>query len=295
MMRSYDELLSVTRIIDAHHHVWEIARHPQTWMTPQQRVHIGHDRLLPQFEAEAVPAGVSGSVLVQTVRDHRETPEFLDLATRSPLVLGVVGWVDLDAGAPTIAPQVEAARGLPGAERLVGLRDQSADRPDPAWALTPEADALFSACGSAGLVVDLLLRPDQVPSAAEAARRHPGTRFVLDHLGNVDLDATTPSAGGRALAGIAGCSNVAVKLSAVAARAKDPATVRRLLPPLVNVVVDIFGARRVLFGSDWPVSQMSMSYPDVLEVVANAVAGLSAADQQAVWSGTAVEWYRLRP
>ncbi|WP_193665693.1 amidohydrolase family protein [Nocardioides kribbensis] len=283
----------MTRIIDAHHHVWDIARYPQTWMSPAQRQVIGRDRLLADYEAEAAAAGVSGSVLVQTVRDPRETPEFLALAADSPLVLGVVGWVDLDAGPQQVAAQVEALRVLPGAERLVGVRDQSADRPDPAWALSPEAGALFAACGAADLVVDLLLRPDQVPAATVAVERHPETRFVLDHLGNVDLDTTSTDAWGASLERLAASSHVGVKLSAVAARAVDPDDVRRRLPGVVATAVELFGAGRVLFGSDWPVSQMSLSYAEVVEVTSLALEELGDDDRRAVWADTATAWYGL--
>lgn len=282
--------------IDAHHHVWEVARHPQLWMTPEQDALIGHDQLVGDYVEAAMGSGIVGSVLVQTVRDPAETGEFLQLAAATPLVRGVVGWVDLDLGPQRVAPQVEAVTRLAGAERLVGLRDQSADRPAPDWAAGAAADALFAACGDEGLVVDLLLRPDQWPAAAAAVARHPGTRFVLDHLGNVDFRTSTPARWQSDLAGFAAAPNIALKLSAVAARADSPAAVRRQLPGFVEAALDAFGSDRVMFGSDWPVSSMSMTYAEVVSAVdeaMGAVPGVSEQDEQAVWGGTAQRWYRL--
>lgn len=265
-------------------------------MSPEQRRVIGKDRSLADWAAEAVPAGVVGSVLVQTVRDAGETPEFLALAASSPLVLGVVGWVDLDAGPDSVAAQVDGVRRLPGAERLVGLRDQSADRPESDWALSPAARALFDACGEADLVVDLLLRPDQVPAAIEAVRRHAGTRFVLDHLGNTDFDTVAPQAWRDSVEELAACPAVALKVSALAARAARPRDVRRGLPAHLRAALETFGPSRLMFGSDWPVSQMTMSYAEVVDTLESALRELEVHDPGArddLWGGTAIRWYGL--
>ncbi|KRF26076.1 amidohydrolase [Phycicoccus sp. Soil803] len=289
------DVLETVRI-DSHHHTWEVQRRPQTWMTAEQDARIGHDQLLPDWAAAAVPCGVQGSVLVQTVRDPSETVEFLEVAARVPLVRGVVGWVDLDRGPGDVASQVQALTRLPGADRLVGVRDQSADRPEADWADGAAAAALFEACGAAGLVVDLLLRPDQWPAAARAVARHSQTRFVLDHFGNVDFAASSADRWQAGVGGFSSSPNVALKLSGVAARASDPEVVRRLLPRFVGAALDAFGRDRLMFGSDWPVSSMSMTYAEVVDTVEDAldrVPGASDDDRRAVWGATAVAWYAL--
>ena len=107
------------------------------------------------------------------------------------------------------------------------------------------------------------------------------------------------SAADRWQAGVGGFSsspNVALKLSGVAARASDPEVVRRLLPRFVGAALDAFGRDRLMFGSDWPVSSMSMTYAEVVDAVEDAldrVPGASDDDRRAVWGATAVAWYAL--
>jgi hypothetical protein len=81
--------------IDAHHHVWDLAVRDQPWTAdiPALRRTFTFEELRPQL----ADAGISATVLVQTITVAEETPEFLALAEESPEIRGVVGWVDLTA------------------------------------------------------------------------------------------------------------------------------------------------------------------------------------------------------
>ncbi len=84
-----------TGLVDAHQHVWDLAAHHQPWLelagNEPLRRNFGEAELRPQ----AAAAGVTATVVVQTIAEPGETPELLELAASSDLIAAVVGWVDL--------------------------------------------------------------------------------------------------------------------------------------------------------------------------------------------------------
>src|SRR5438270_9243318 len=81
--------------IDAHHHLWDPARYEYPWMVGEAMDPVRRAFGPADLAAELEPAGVTGTVLVQTISDLAETREFLEIAAQTDFVRGVVGWVDL--------------------------------------------------------------------------------------------------------------------------------------------------------------------------------------------------------
>lgn len=277
--------------LDAHHHVWDLDVRPQPWIGPDEAPVIGRTFTRSGWAAAAAGTGVEAAVVVQTVAVAAETPELLDLAAADPGVLGIVGWIPGER-----APEDEVAALLahPAAEWLVGLRDLTQFRADRDWLASPAARARSAAAGAAGLAVDLLVEPDQIASATDLVHRTPDVRYVLDHLGKPALDTTSAASWGRAVAGLAEAPNVACKLSGTATLTADPEV--PALPAYLAEAVARFGAERLMFGSDWPVMLLGGStYAAQVRRVEDAVrtVGLSEAEADALWGGTAARWYRL--
>ena len=175
-------------IIDAHHHIWNLAERAQTWMTPAQAEVIGRNFTIDDWAAAATPAGVTRSVIVQTVENSQETVELLALAANTDSILGVVGWVDFVAH--DLQAQFSLLREHPGAAKLVSVRDLTEYLPDPDWLAGPEASMTFAVAGHHDLAIDLLIKPEHVPSATRAVLSQPDTRFIINHLAKPNLDST---------------------------------------------------------------------------------------------------------
>ncbi|MFI7361233.1 amidohydrolase family protein [Streptomyces sp. NPDC050149] len=280
------------RIVDAHHHVWDLSVRDQDWITGEELAPLRRDFTLADLEPEARANGVSATVLVQTVTLPEETPEFLALAHGSDLVAGVVGWSDLTA--PDIAEALAALRELPGGDRLVSLRHQVQGEPDPRWLLRPDVQRGLAAVADAGLVYDLVVQPHQLPAAVRAAELLPGLTFVLDHAGKPQIATGQQHPWADDLRALAALPNTVCKLSGLVTEADPHDWTVKDLRPYAGTVLDAFGPGRLMFGSDWPVCRLAATYTEVVETALALLDGLADDERDAVLATTAERVYGLR-
>jgi L-fuconolactonase len=283
--------VSAVRIVDAHHHLWDLGVRDQDWITGPALAPLRRDFLLSDYRPLADGNGVAASVVVQTITVPGETPELLALAAASDLIAGVVGWTDLTA--PDIADRIAALKEQPGGGKLVGLRHQVQSEPDPDWLTRPDVLRGLATVAQAGLVYDLVVTPGQLATSARAAAAVPDLVFVLDHLGKPPIASGRTEAWARDVRGLAALPNTSAKLSGLVTEADWCRWQVADLRPYTEIALDAFGPARMMFGSDWPVCTLAASYPDVLSAADDLTAGLSPAERQAVFAGTATSVYGI--
>ncbi|MEO3859482.1 amidohydrolase family protein [Acrocarpospora sp. B8E8] len=279
--------------IDAHHHLWDLSSRPQPWLTTPEMASLHRDFILSDYAATAAEAQIGGSVLVQVLPDAQETREFLALAARSETVAAVVGWADLTR--PDLPDELGALSGSPGGEFLRGIRHLVQGEPDTRWLARDEVRAGLRQVAAAGLVYDLLVLPHQLPAAIETVRALPELSFVLDHLAKPPIASGELQPWADLVRQLAAEPNVAAKLSGVSTEAGRTNWDASVLRPYVEVALDAFGPERLMFGSDWPVCLLAGSLPAWTETARTllADAGLTPAEQEAVFGGTATRIYHL--
>ncbi|MGW0904659.1 amidohydrolase family protein [Streptomyces sp. NPDC002853] len=278
-------------IVDSHHHVWDLSVRDQEWITGDALAPIRRNFSLTDLLPEARAAGVTATVLVQTVTVAEETPEFLALAADSDLVAGVVGWTDLTR--PDVGDTLSRLRELPGGQHLVGIRHQVQGEPDPRWLLRPDVRRGLAAVGAAGLSHDLVVLPHQLPACVEAAREHPGLTFVLDHLGKPPVASGALEPWAAAVRSLAELPNTVCKLSGLVTEADPRTWTVDDLRPYADTVLDAFGPDRLMFGSDWPVCTLAATYPEVVDAARQLTETLTAGERAALFAGTATRVYGL--
>ncbi|MDT0572786.1 amidohydrolase family protein [Streptomyces sp. DSM 3412] len=278
-------------VIDAHHHVWDLSVRDQDWITGPELAPLRRDFLLADLEPEARTAGVTATVLVQTIDVPEETPGFLAMAKDSDLVAGVVGWTDLTS--PDVARALAALRERPGGELLVGIRHQVQGESDPRWLLRPDVLRGLAAVAEAGLVYDLVVRPHQLAAALDTARLLPGLTFVLDHAGKPPIASGELRPWADAVRLLASLPNTVCKLSGMVTEADPNRWSVEDLRPYADTVLDAFGPRRLMFGSDWPVCRLAATYAEVIGAAGELTATLHPAERHEVFTGTALRTYGL--
>lgn len=272
--------------VDAHQHFWDPARYSYPWMAgeamdPVRRVFAPDD-----LRDALVAAGIERTILVQTLSNPDETLEFLRLD--ADFVAGVVGWVDLTS--PKVGDELDKLLAGPG--RLIGIRHQVHDEPDPDWLLRDDVRRGLAAVRDRGLVYDILVRARELPAAVATARAFPDLQFVLDHIAKPRIAAGSDPVWSELMPALAAAPNVAVKLSGMVTEADWPSWTSDDLRPFVQAVSEWFGPERLLFGSDWPVCLLAASYGEVMSGLDHALP-LSADEREDLYGGNALRIYSL--
>jgi L-fuconolactonase len=275
-------------IVDAHHHLWDPAVGDYPWMTGDyaalRRSYDVHD-----LEPHLIANGVSATIVVQVRADLAETVELLELCTRTAVIVGVVGWVDLtgrDVGA-----QIDGLRNGVGGQYLVGIRHGAADEADPCWLLRDDVDLGLRALTVRGLTFDLEITPRELAAANFLVRRHPELRFVVDHGAKPPIVEGWSQDWADGISALAQSANVWCKLSGLVTEASWATWTPEDLRPYVDHLIDAFGPGRLMFGSDWPVCELAASYDRVLAAARQALSALTFDERRNILSSNALHVY----
>jgi len=276
--------------VDAHHHIWDLTVREQTWMVGPELDPVRRNFSIDELAPSAAAAGVTATVLVQTVSLEAETEELLEVAESNELVAGVVGWVDLTAAG--VADALAGLRSRADGSWLKGIRHQVHDEADPRWLCREDVRAGLKAVAEAGLAYDLLTKTPHLPAAVETVAALPELTFVLDHISKPVIGAD-PEPWATELRSLAALSNVTCKLSGMVTEASWTDWKVSDLKPYVDIVLDAFGPDRVMFGSDWPVCLLAATYAEVVQAAETLTADLTPTEQNAIFADTARRTYHL--
>jgi L-fucono-1,5-lactonase len=274
--------------IDAHQHFWHYDRAQYEWIDDSMAA-LRRDFLPLDLRRELDAGQMDACVAVQVRQSLDETSWLLSLAEANRFIVGVVGWVDLQAD------DVHAQLRKVGANPLlVGIRHIVQSEPDDRFLLRPAFGRGIAALEEFGLAYDILIYPRHLPYAVELASRFARQRFVLDHLAKPDIRRGRFQEWERDLRRLAACPNVWAKLSGLVTEADWHRWTPDQLQPCFDIAFDAFGADRLMVGSDWPVCTVAGEYAQVIGVVADYLAARPAAEREAVLGGNAQRFWNLR-
>ncbi len=277
--------------IDVHTHFYDPTRKEGVpW--PGEDDKVLYRPVLPdEFKKLAAPHGVTGTVAVEASPWVEDNQWLLDRAKDSPVIVGVVGRL-LPADADFAKHLTRFAKN----PRFRGIRVNEAEVRN---ALKDEKQLdRLKALSDNGLSLDVNGGADAFVLAVKVAEKLPKLRVVVNHMGNPLIDGKEPPEAWRkavAVGGDAG-ANVFCKLSALAdgtrKRGAAPAELA-FYTPVLDVVWKAFGADRLLYGSNWPVSDLYAKYATVYALAAKYVEGKGAGAAKKVFGANAVTAYRL--
>lgn len=276
------------RRIDCHMHFWTLAMEPHysLWMTPQQEMlyrDYGPRDALPLMARN----NVEGVVLVAAASSIEEIGYLLGLADAQDFIKGVVGWLDLLApGAPK---EIEAWARF---KKLKGVRPYLQDIADDAWILRPDLDPAIRATQELGLRFDALIKPRQILNTVRFVERYPDLPVIVDHMAKPQIGSGEFVTWRRDMEHFRDMRHVHCKISGIVTEDGPHWSLERLLPYL-EAIFDIFGADRLVFGSDWPVVNLVADYTSWIEALQQAMTPFSERDQQKIWAENGERFYGL--
>ncbi len=274
--------------VDTHHHFWDPKRIPQSWMT-DEHASIARAFEPPDLEPLMRAAGVTRTVLVQSAARDDDTDYMFELAGDVPWVGGIVAWCSLDDPARARERLAE----LSARPKLRGIRHLIHQEPDPHWIMRPEVQPTLELLGNMQLVLELpAVYPNHLGDVPELARRHPGLKIVVDHLGKPPLGTGHMKRWEELLRAASEQPNVYAKISGLNTVAPRDWTAADL-EPAVRVAVDAFGSRRLVCGSDWPVALLNGDYERVWRETTAAVERVAGTVADQILEATAMTLYGL--
>lgn len=288
--------------IDAHAHLWDLNRLPYPWLSPPfenkgpdgDTRAIAVDHLLSDHILEAKRWNLVGMVHVEAGADFamalEETDWLQGLADQHGMPNGIV------AAARLNHPNLDALLAAHAARRNVrGVRHIVNWHADPNRTYSPrdvtqdeDWQRGFALLKQHGLSFDLQAYPGQFPALAALIAKHPETPVIINHAG-MGIDTVEEwRAGMKALAAL---PNVFVKISGLgwAHHALKQPFVR----DRVRETIDIFGAARAMFASNFPTDRLIDSYDATMSALTDAVADFSEAERRALFARNANRIYRL--
>lgn len=275
-------------IIDSHLHLWDPLRLSYPWHFPPL------DRAFLPADFKAASAGVAIEALVFLECDaaphqaHDEAQLVLGWAKEDPRIAAMVCNAPLHRG-DTARPDLER---LAATEKVRGVRRIFQDEPDPAFCLRPDFVTGVRALADYGLSFDLCLKHPQLQATIGLADACPKVPMVLDHIAKPGIRAGLIQPWADQMRDLARRENVVCKLSGVATEA-GPDWTPETLRPYMDVALEAFGPSRIMFGGDWPVSTLAITYPAWVALVDDLIRDLSEAEQRQIYCETARAFYRL--
>ena len=278
-------------IIDSHVHLYDVDRLSYGWLAGVPKIARTHT--LADFDAARGKVQVDGIVFAEVAVDpglHIDEAAFVqEMADTDSRLCGMVAHAPVEKGAAVADDLAQLAR----FKTLRGIRRLIEPERDPGVCLEPGFVEGVRTVGKHGLPFDICIKHFAMAYALELVRRCPDVSFVLDHIGKPGIKHGLREPWWSQIRQLAALPNVVVKISGVISEADHAAWTEAQVVPYVAHVIETFGFDRVMYGSDWTVSELTHRYPQWVEILDRVVAGASGEEKRKLFRGTAARVYRL--
>jgi L-fuconolactonase len=277
-------------VIDSHVHFYDPNR-PQgvPWPSPNDK--LLYCTVLPtNYRAQSLPQPVAGVVVVEASPWLEDNQWVLDLAVNNPLIVGFVG--NLPVGTKQFAGHLKrfAANKL---FRGIRIRDRKLNVTLVDRAFLSDLKLL----AHYNLSLDLVGGSEILPFASRLANEVPHLRIVIDHLAGVKVDGKAPATEWEnQIRALIRKPNIFFKLSGlVEGTGRGDGSAPRdveFYRPTLDAMLRMFGPERLIYASNWPVSELFAPLATVQGIVTNYFSDQSHAAQEEVFWRSAKAAYR---
>ena len=296
------------KLIDAHHHLWDLGTVDYVWLKQTgvtkpfgDPTSIQKDYLTQHFIDDvsgAEDVDLVGSVHIQVdgaLADPVSETSWLSKLSKSGIPSAIVGFVDLTKeDAEEILKKHLSFDLFRGVRQIIGFLE---NRPDLSF--TKEHllrncswQENFSLLDKYNLSFDLQLYPEQMKEAAEFLSDFPNVPIVIDHAGSpYDQTASGLKLWREGLLALAKLPNIHIKLSGFGMYESDWSFESSLV--LYQKILELFGAHRIMWGSNFPVDLLMKPYSYCVKQMINWISPLSSEEQSMIASETAKKFYRV--
>lgn len=272
--------------IDSHQHFWKYDPIQYEWIDESME-RIQRNFMPKDLEPHLADAGFDGCISVQADQSEQETEFLLNLADEHDFIKGVVGWVDLES--QNLESRLDYFDQF---EKLVGFREILQGQ--PAGAITDDKFLKgIQTLEKTRFRYDILIFEDQLQECVRFVEHFPDMHFVIDHIAKPTIKESSFNEWATHMKKLADFPNIYVKLSGMVTEADWNHWKKHDFEPYLDTCLELFGADRLMVGSDWPVCLLAGEYEEVIGIVENYLDGLSETEYDDIMGETAAEFYQL--
>ena len=261
-------------LIDSHVHVWK--RDPA--------FPFAQGRKPPEFDASAEMLldlmranGVARTVIVQVIHYRWDNSYLADVLKRYPKEFqGICRVNPEDPAAPDHLSRLTLEQGFRG------VRLSPSDQADGDWIRGPLMAPLWKRCAELKVPMTILASGQRMRDLVPLIEQNPDLTVVIDHMADIPPDQPAQL---EPLLALARYPRVYVKISHVPRLSKQPYPHADAFD-MVKRVYDRFGAKRLMWGTDWPISLNELPYDRMVALYRDNLGFMSAADRQQILSKT---------
>eukprot|EP00092_Neocalanus_flemingeri_P018406 GFUD01019920.1.p1 GENE.GFUD01019920.1~~GFUD01019920.1.p1 ORF type:complete len:295 (+),score=100.16 GFUD01019920.1:181-1065(+) len=289
-------------IVDTHFHIWDFdtrdtfTRTDGSFDWPDASLPKIHRNILAEeAEAELVKSGVEAAIFVQCLNRSMEEVRWVEkLAQKHKVIKGIVGGLDLTQDPEELRKQLRSSPLLVGVRHILDFEEEN-------WLTRQEVHRGLQVVMEEGKVFDCLVRPPTLKHVATVASKFPSLRMIVDHISKpyISLGTTTGLAGWKEdMTRAAEQKNVFCKLSGLVTEA-DPENYAtswgpQTFRPYIEHCLQVFGADRCMFGSDWPVCKLAgAEHGQVVQLMQEILQQRGEEEKEMIWRKNAIRFYKL--
>lgn len=274
-------------VIDSHQHFWKYEPVKHSWIDDDMSV-IRRDFLPSDLAKVYQENSIDGCVAVQADQTLEETDFLIDLASINNFIKGIVGWVDLRA------ENIENVLEKYSTDKIVkGFRHVVQGEADHNFLLRPNFSRGISLLEKHNFTYDILVFPHQLGSVLEFVKKFPHQKFVIDHIAKPYIKDGYFEGWATMMTAIGKHENVSCKMSGMVTEADFNIWTPEQIHPYMDTVLEAFGSKRILFGSDWPVCLVAGNYSKIKKLTTDFISQLSQIEQNSIMGNNAIEFYNL--
>jgi L-fuconolactonase len=275
--------------IDAHQHYWQPARGDYGWM-PEDDPILSRPYSPENLADDLKSLGITHTVLVQAAPSSAETEYLLGIADATPRVAKVVGWINFEDES-----QIEVLRAFAAHPKFAGVRPMIQDIEDDDWMLRDDVQWAYQAIIDLDLTFDCLGFPQHLANFNVLLNQYPNMKTVIDHCMKPQFRNHTEASyqhWANGMTTLANNTNAYCKLSGLVTEADTDWSITTL-KPYTDHLLSVFGADRIMWGSDWPVVRLRCEYNDWYQLAKELTSDLSSSQQERIFEGTAAHFYNI--
>jgi L-fuconolactonase len=285
-------LMEKIAVTDAHLHLLDTQLFHYSWLNTLPQLDSLHT--LTEMQAATSTCDVNAFVFVQAeclpAEALAEVAWVTKQAEKDARIAGIVARAEVEKGL-LVFSELEALKKNP---LVKGVRRLIQSEVDPFFCMHPDFIDGVKLLSQFDFTFDICVKSHQIPQAIYLVSECPDVQFVLDHFGKPNIAENQLQPWQDHLSALAELPNVVCKLSGLTAEAKQDSWQVSDLQPFVDYAIERFGTDRILFGSDWPLVDLSASYSRWLDVVFELLKNFKSDEKRKMLGENSRKIYKIK-